>query len=139
MIESVKQFLKQSGQTAGRYNPEQMGLYIGLILEEVGELLIETNQFDILKSQADNFKSGKYISELRTLCERDRVYLILDHCMDIAWVAYGLAFSMGCDVHGAGYELGISNHSKLADGLKDNNGKIMKGPSYKPANFSRYI
>ena len=104
MIEAIKQFMEGVGQTTSKYNANQMGLYIGLILEEVGELVTELGNKDYardINQLADLYKSGEFVLRLENLAQHDKLHLMLDHCLDIAWVAQCLGFSMGSDVPGA--------------------------------------
>lgn len=146
MIENVKQFMIAGGNTVNILNVRQAGLYIGFILEEVAEMMsrIEAvSMSDALQSIGNNFKQGHYDERIAKAIDEGNLAGFLDDCMDIAWVSYGVGFSLGTDVHGASVELSQSNMSKVDETtgkiLKDENGKILKGANYKPANFQKFV
>ncbi len=146
MIENVKQFMLAGGNTVNILNVRQAGLYIGFVLEEVSEMMSRVGLpgiSDSIQAIGDSFKQGHYDERIgKAIVERNLAGL-LDDCMDIAWVSYGVGFSLGTDVHGASVELSQSNMSKVDETtgkiLKDENGKILKGANYKPANFQKFV
>jgi hypothetical protein len=107
----VKEFMQIAGQlpNRGEFNVRQTALQIGLVLEEMYELL------DALKtgSSPENYKSGKYDIAVIN-CDRTEV---LDAFLDIAWVAIGGAYAMGADVEGAMNALNENNLSKFPECL----------------------
>lgn len=114
MIDMVAEFMAAAGQSVGKDTDFfQVSLYDGLITEEFEEL------------KEGNLKS---VSDLKELC-------------DLLWVCIGYAHSCGYDLEGAFKELHRSNMSKLVDGklVKREDGKVLKGPNYSPADMSGYM
>jgi predicted HAD superfamily Cof-like phosphohydrolase len=65
---------------------------------------------------------------------------IIDGLADLVYVVYGAAISLGIDLDQAIAEVHQSNMSKLgADGqpVRRADGKILKGPNYRPPDFSQ--
>ena len=62
--------------------------------------------------------------------------------IDSIYVLIGMAITFGFDLEGAFKEVHASNMSKLGDGDKPiyrSDGKVMKGPHYKPPYLDPYI
>ena len=141
MHKKVNEFMAVSGQLKHRnkFDRELVSLYIGLILEEVAEMLESQGliEHEEISSLADKWKRQQFAA----LCSAD----LLDSFMDIAWVSFGGAWAMGVDVDAAVDELVDSNMSKfeIKHGfrhcVKDANGKVVKPASYRPANFRQFI
>jgi len=112
-VEQVKEFMVACGQTTHDFNPDQVALYADLVCEE-------------LKECGDEPPATP--SELKELC-------------DLLWVTIGYGLSCGYDLEGAFNEVYRSNMSKLVDGqcVKDESGKVKKGPNYSPANMEPYV
>ena len=67
---------------------------------------------------------------------------ILDAIVDSIYVLIGMAITFGFDLEGAFKEVHASNMSKLGDDgnpIYRSDGKVMKGPHYKPPYLDRYI
>lgn len=113
IIDDVKQFTKAVGCTTDQFNLEQTGLYIGLVAEEMKEVLQEIydNKYVLnpLEECAIKFKKGFWNEEIE---KADKVKLAHELC-DMIWVATGALLSMGVDVDGAMAELAMANMSKL--------------------------
>lgn len=112
-VEQVKEFMVACGQSVDEYNPDQVELYDKLIHEEFFEL------------QECRFETP---NDLKELC-------------DLIWVAVGYGLSSNYDLEVAFNEVYRSNMSKLVDGqcVKDESGKVQKGPNYSPANMEPYV
>jgi predicted HAD superfamily Cof-like phosphohydrolase len=85
---------------------------------------------------------------LEELCELESALLARDHLnvaqesADLEYVLHGTAISLGIDLDAAVAEVYRSNMSKLsADGtpLKRADGKILKGPNFRPPDMSAVI
>ena len=95
---------------------------------------------------ADLDLHGKLLAEevsefLIAVKDRDPVE-ILDALADTMYVLYGCALDAGLDVDAALAEVHRSNMSKLgADGLpiKDEFGKVMKGPNFSPPDLKDLV
>lgn len=105
-----------------RYSPtidigaEQAELRLALIQEEVGELVEAT-------------KAGDLVG-------------VADALADIVYVAYGTAHVYGIDLDAVIDEVHSSNMTKLgADGrpIWRADGKVLKGPSYRPPNIAAVL
>jgi len=106
-------FMLASGQTVGKYNPEQLYLYTELIKEE-------SNEF---------FDSTEFTNTLKELA-------------DILVVTLGALQSTGVDPEEIWNEVVKSNMSKInpETGLvnRREDGKILKGESYIAPDFSKF-
>ena len=108
------------GQPTDLFNPETATLQMSLIAEEYNEFL---------EAHAEALV---YIQNKRAR----------EHCLgelaDIAYVCYQYAAAAGWDLDEALTRKHEANLSKLDDDLKPikrADGKVMKGPNYKPANL----
>ena len=92
-------------------------LYKKLIIEESGELYKE-------------FIDGNIENELKEIC-------------DLIWVLVGYSHIKGYDLQGAFNEVYRSNMSKVdpetGSVIKNAEGKVLKPPSYSPADMSDFI
>ena len=120
---------------------------LGVHLEEVAEMLdalggqgkalpalLATRRH--LHDLAEKVKSGEYV--LNVLNDD----LFLDSLCDQAVTGAGVAHTHGFDFHGAMTEVNRSNFSKFdEDGkpIRNEHGKIMKGPLYSKADLSPYL
>ena len=141
MRDFIKQFMTEVDCTTDEVNVPQASLYIGLILEEVSELLVTLgHDASRLINLSNQYKKNEYNKQIEQLIENGKLPEVLDHCMDIVWVSYGLSYSIGADVNGAENEVSTSNLSKTIDKLRDPiTNKVIKGPSFIPADFSKYV
>ena len=108
------------GQPTDSFNPETARLQQHLISEEYGEFL------------EAHCESLTYIQNKRA---REHA---LKELTDLAYVCYQYAAAAGWDLDEALTRVHESNLSKLDDDLrpiKREDGKVMKGPNYKPANL----
>lgn len=79
------------------------------------------------------------MNELLEAMYDEPVEQIGKEALDCIWVGVGTLITLGWDLNTAFYELYRSNMSKLdANGrvIKDGGGKVMKGPNYRPPDFS---
>jgi hypothetical protein len=133
--------------TKEEFNQRKAAMYVGLILEEVAEM-IESFKNESCEGRvkefneiAMKFKSG----ELDYLLDNvDRVEF-LDAAVDIAVVALGAGISIGGDIDKACNKVADNNLEKfpLVNGvhtvLKDENGKVRKPEGYKSVNLEDCI
>ena len=107
-------FMLACGQTVGELNDDQALLYDTLITEEINELIDAETPEEMLKE-----------------------------LMDCIVVLIGFGHSMGFDMDGAWKEVWESNMSKVDPEtgmvLKRLDGKVEKGPNYKPADVSKFV
>ena len=108
------------GQPTEQFNPKNAALQQRLISEEYEEFL---------EAHAESV----------TYIQNDRAR---EHCLkeltDLVYVAYQYAACAGWDLDEALTRVHLSNLSKLDDDLKPikrADGKVLKGPNYKPASL----
>ena len=153
-VQSVKKFNEIAG-TLEEFDKRKASLYLGLILEEVAEMIDSLGSADedpesdekfqgvseYLDVLGNNFKSGEYDYMMNAVNRKE----FLDAAVDIAVVSLGAGISIGADIEGATMEVADSNLSKfpLVEGvytvLKDGNGKIMKPPSFRKPELSQFL
>ena len=108
------------GQPTDHFNPSVSCLQARLIQEEFAEFI---DAHSVASDQLTNKRSREHcLKELADLC----------------YVAYQYAAAAGWDLDEALTRVHRSNLSKLDDNLrpiKREDGKVMKGPNYKPANL----
>lgn len=146
-VGKVLKFNHIAGKKGNEFSVRDTSLYVGLILEEVAELIesIDGNELGklhtALEYHSKRFKQGDFDRYVEKINRVDA----LDACVDIAVVAVGGASALGADVDGACHEVADSNLSKyeLKDGeyvvLRDANGKIMKPASYRPPELKKFL
>ena len=150
-VEKVKLFNDIAG-TKEVFEKRKALLYVGLVLEEVAELLTSikftpetspafeerTNQIEALGNM---FKSSVYDM---SVADFDKVEF-LDACVDISVVALGGGISIGANIMGACHNVANSNLSKFPfEGgqyvvYKDENGKVKKPPSFVKPDLAQFL
>lgn len=113
----------------------------GCHLEEITEMLDEVLQVnqdatDLLQDEANWFKT-KFDGN-PTIRDKEE---FLDSLCDQIVTAVGVAYMNGFDIVGALQEVNSSNWSKFENGepIFDENGKIKKGPNYRPPDLSKFV
>lgn len=148
-VEKVKLFNEIAG-TKEEFNVKNVSLYMGLVLEEVGEMLdslgiIDSDVIGLLHQMEEisqSFKKNEFEESIGSFIDRKE---FLDGAVDVAVVALGSAISVGADTVGACHEVADSNLSKfeIINGeyvvLKDKNGKIMKPATFKRPELGQYL
>lgn len=157
-VTKVLEFNQVAGTTGESFNPRKTALYMGLVLEEVKEMidsipLGEEGSADSQVLQAfaesvgaysDAFKMGRFDPAIGLMNEEHREEA-LDSFLDISVVALGGGVAVGSDVVGATHEVADNNLSKfpVIDGvrtaLKDENGKVIKPEGYKPVSLRKFL
>ena len=147
-VSKVCQFNEIAG-TPNEFNERMVSLYIGLCLEEMAEIIKACGSrpaFEHMSSTMDHwskrFKEGDFDQDITHMNRVEG----LDGFIDTAVVALGGAYAMGARVNEACHEVADSNLSKydlLPDGsytvLRDENGKVKKGPNYRKPNLSPFL
>ena len=147
-VQQVCEFNRIAG-TKNEFDERKAALYIGLCLEELAEVIESLNDrkaFRIMTDSLDlwskRFKEGDFDADVAKM---DRVEC-LDGFIDLAVVSLGGAYAIGADVQGAANEVSQSNLSKYdlkPDGthavIRDENGKVKKGPNYKPPELEKFL
>lgn len=143
ILDIVNSFMVAGDVPTDTFNPRQIGLYVGLQLEEMAEKLEaifggRPAIVDDINDLATDFKQGIFDK----LITKDKMVDMIDADVDLMWVSAGAAFSTGADVAGAVAEVGRSNMSKVDPTTgkmnKDANGKIMKPASYSPPSLAQF-
>lgn len=114
-------FMKASGQTVGQENEEQIDLYARLVKEESLELEEAVRLFE----ESPNRAEAEHIAK---------------EACDVIVVAAGVLHSLGFNPGDAWLRVMGSNLSKIDPEtktvLKREDGKVLKGPNFQPANLS---
>lgn len=105
-----------NNQPIGGFAPEVLGLQLQLIQEEFEEFV-------------EAYKEA--INDLQNLRSREHA---LKELADLGYVCFQFAAAADWELDEAMARVHRSNMSKLVDGkpLKNEQGKVMKGPNYKP-------
>lgn len=147
-VEKVKLFNQIAGNNE-EFNPRKFCLYVGLIYEELGELLESFNSdewnetTEYFKLMSDRFKQGHFDSDVSS--EKFNRLEALDACVDIAVVALGGGMATGADIVGGTHAVADNNLEKFpfVNGertvLKDENGKIKKPEGYQSVKLDSYL
>jgi len=110
-------FMTACDQTVGEPNPEQMGMYVKLIAEEMNELI-------------------------EAIDDQDEVE-VLDALVDILVVTIGAGHSMGADLEGAWNEVMRTNFAKVDSETgkvcKRDDGKVLKPEGWQPPELAPYV
>ena len=123
LMTQAVQFRQVMGQEVGSFSPNGMKTQINLISEEYAEL---NEAF---------FEATKHIQNKRAREE------CLKELADLVYVAFQFAAAAGWELDEALDRVHASNMSKLVDGkpLKREDGKVLKGPNYKPPYLSDLV
>jgi hypothetical protein len=147
-VEKVKLFNSIAG-TNEEFNVRKSALYVGLIFEELGEMLesLNTKEFDLWTTSLDDmstrFKSGEYDGYFDANV-MDRVEF-LDASVDIAVVSLGAGIAIGGDIVNACHAVADNNLTKFPivnneyTVLRDENGKIKKPDGYKSVELTEFV
>ena len=121
----VDAFMKAAGHGP---DPKKVGLYLDLVREEIGELE---------EAMAD-YHSAENLQD-EQIAKADA----LDAICDSIWVLIGLGKVMDLPIEWGWDEVTITNLKKidaeLGTVLRDDHGKIMKPPGWRPPNMLRII
>lgn len=154
-LAEVRKFMRNGGCTTDSFNPEQATLYVGLVLEEVAEMLdviagncLNVNHRLSISAQAtmigalgSSFKRGEFQGDVMRAHKTDGEELI-DAMIDITWVATGAALSTSTNTAGAFAEVARANNDKFGTSgicVKDANGKIVKPANWRGPDLSPFI
>ena len=116
LLGQALQFRVAMSQPIGAFSPENLNLQRDLIVEEFKEFL---EAYD---------ETTRYIQNPRTRHE------CLKELADLVFVCFQFAAAAGWPLDEAMERIHRSNMSKLVDGkpLKNDKGKVIKGPNYEP-------
>lgn len=145
-VKEVKEFNELAG-TPEQFDSRKAALYVGLILEEVSEMIDSFQDKNwntvstYLNTLGNDFKSGVYDGVMDSVNRTE----FLDAAVDIAVVSLGAGIAIGGDIEGATLAVSENNLSKfpLIDGkrvvLKDGNGKIKKPEGFKAVDLEPFV
>ena len=125
VFSDVEVFMKATGHSADQ---KRVGLYLDLVREEIGEL----------EEAMAAFHSSENLQD-EQVAKADA----LDAICDSIWVLIGLGKVMDLPIEWGWDEVTITNLKKidaeLGTVIKDEHGKIMKPPGWRPPNMLRII
>jgi predicted HAD superfamily Cof-like phosphohydrolase len=150
-MQVVQEFMRIGGQKTNIFDAQQATLYVGLVLEEVAEMLrtLQAGSVDTLgrsrytilisdlKALSSEMKQGFHMGDVLRCTHTN----LLDDAFDVSWVAMGLMLSVSISASAAWREGARSNLAKFPNGVakRDANGKIQKPEGWKPPNFLPYV
>jgi Phosphoribosyl-ATP pyrophosphohydrolase. len=126
---------------------ENQCVQVGCHYEEVVEMMFaiqggNTPLSDTLNCVANAYKEKAYAQMKHCeLMSKEEKVALLDALCDQIVTAIGVAHMFGMDISGAMKEVNDSNFSKFVDGkpVFNENGKIKKGPDYRPPQLEQFI
>jgi predicted HAD superfamily Cof-like phosphohydrolase len=147
---AVLHFMQLANRKVCQFDANQIGFYIGCMLEEMAEMFsllqvaavddgqIRTYAYlaETLQREGSKFKLGQHYGDVM----RANHVSMLDCFIDSSWVAQGGAMSLSHDPIGAFIEVARSNMSKLQGGVTFNaEHKIVKGPNYSAPQLAQFV
>ncbi len=138
--QNVKEFMLAAGQQVNEKPTEADShtaiLRVRLLLEEVLEFA-EASGVEIITQEGEILDVEALKTEELSFSQIGKADLIeiADALGDINYVSYGAALCYGIDMEPIEEAIQSSNLSKFIDGHRDENGKWIKGPSYKPVDL----
>ena len=120
-------------------NFEKVKAFMNTFGQEVKEKTEFPNE-KIIKLRYDLIKEE--LEELKEAIEKKNMIEIADALTDILYVTYGAGHAFGINLDKCFNEVQESNMSKLGEDQKpiyNENGKVMKGPSYFKPNLNKYL
>ena len=96
-------------------------------------------RIDLIHEEFDELKQSIYSDEAQN---EDTLVAIADALTDILYVTYGMAHSFGIDIDECFRTVHVSNMSKLDEDGKPiyrDDGKVLKGPNYRPPNLKEIM
>lgn len=82
---------------------------------------------------------GEEALELRLALSREDLVAAYDAILDLLVVTIGTAVALGLDLEPGWQEVHRSNMTKFIDGYKRQDGKWIKGPSWRPPNLEAIV
>ena len=119
-FQKVKKFMETFGQEV-KSSPS-------ISSEKINKL-----RYNLIKEELDEFKQA---------LDNNDLLEVADALTDILYVTYGAGHAFGIDLDACFREVQDSNMSKLGENGKpifNDQGKVMKGPSYFKPDLSKYI
>ena len=115
-LQQALQFRQAMMQPCGNFSPSGMRTQLNLISEEYAEL------------------NEAFVAVIADLQNKRAREACLKEVTDVAFLCFQFCAAAGWDLDVALDRVYVSNMSKLVDGkpLKREDGKVLKGPNYKP-------
>lgn len=148
MVFRVQDFMEKCGQNTTSHDPEQVSLYIGLMAEELREVVdalaergSAADDIVLHNLHRDTIPALDYLAglgkrgALSDMVESADQAELLDGFIDCAIVSLGAAISSSPDAEAAVEEVLAANDAKVSGGL-DGNGKIKKPEGWQPPDLS---
>lgn len=136
----------QAQEDFSHIRPERLAMRFGLIVEEFEELCeamdVKVDMKFSYLTEEDGWKQAEDHIDAVIETENRDLPQVADACVDLCYVIVGFCLEMGIDFHAALEEVQASNMTKLGDNgepLRRADGKILKGPSFIPANVERAL
>ena len=150
-MQVIEAFMRIGGQKTNTFDAQQATLYVGLVLEEVAEMLqtLQLGAVDTigraryavligdLKGLSNEMKQGFHMGDVARCTHTS----LLDDAFDVSWVAMALMLSTSISASAAWREGARSNMAKFPNGvaIRDANGKIQKPEGWRPPDFLPYV
>lgn len=151
IVDRVAYFMYRCGQNSNEHKPDQVSLYIGLMAEELLEVVAalaercsDRNSLSLYALEKDTLPALCYLAQLgksgalSAMVESADQEELLDGFIDCAIVSLGAAISSSPDAKAAVEEVLAANDAKVSGGL-DENGKIQKPAGWVPPDLSGFV
>lgn len=151
IVKRVAYFMYRCGQDLSEHKPDQVSLYIGLMAEELREVVAaladrcsDRNSLSLYAVEKDTLPALYYLAHLgksgalSDMVESADQAELLDGFIDCAIVSLGAAISSSPDAEAAVDEVLAANDAKVSGGL-DENGKIQKPAGWVPPDLSGFV
>jgi len=151
IVERVAYFMYRCGQDLDEHKPDQVSLYVGLIAEELREVVdvlaergSAADEIVLHNLHRDTIPALDYLAglgkrgALSDMVESADQAELLDGFIDCAIVSLGAAISSSPDARSAVEEVLAANDAKVSGGL-DENGKIQKPAGWVPPDLSGFV
>ena len=143
LLDTYSWFQKARPDVSDQDRASQLGVHLEEVVEMLDALGGDGKALPALMGArrslhdlAERVKSGEYV--LRVLDHE----LFLDSICDQIVTGTGVAYTQGYDIVGAMTAVNVSNFSKFDDAgnpIRNEHGKIMKGPNYQKVVLSPYL
>lgn len=139
---NIRDFMVKAGQIVrekpSELTKEEAELRVRLVFEEAFEL---ANALGVSIHNGNRaFSENDFAYQILDTCyDQQDITLAADAIADLNYVVNGTAVAMGIDMEPIDEEVHDSNMSKFIDGYRREDGKWVKGPSYRPANIKALI
>lgn len=140
--EDVAPFRNGSGpdfeSEGGGSNPSGAAKNFPSVHDMVKEFMDGANQAPLLdfphfpSTRVRELRRNLILEEWKEFLEATSLESVADALGDMVYVIYGTAYAYGFNLDEVVREIHRSNMTKIADGIFDESGKLLKGPNYDP-------